>query len=58
MNLGGSDLEPTIEARSPSGVARASIAADLDKSEEGVLIAIDPHFNEPLTLTRRIALAP
>ena len=47
-----------VEARAPTGVASATVAAGFDRQQQGVLVAIGPDFGDFLNLARRIALAP
>ena len=39
-------------------MAGAAVAADLDKGDKRVLVAVDPHLDEPLGLAGGVALAP
>ena len=39
-------------------MAGAAVAADVDESKKGVLVAVDPHFDQRLGLAGRVALAP
>ena len=46
----GVGLDPPVEAGAAAGVTGAAVAADLDEGEKGVLVAVDPHLDEPLDL--------
>ena len=52
------DLDPTIETGATAGMAGAAVAAHLNKGDERVLIAVDPHFDEALGLAGGVAFAP
>ena len=51
-------LDPAIEARPPAGMTGAAVAGDGDERQKGVLVAVDPHFDQGLGLARGVALAP
>src|SRR3954451_25255306 len=56
LAAGGLDLP--VEAGAAARVAAAAVARDLDFEDEGILIAIDPHFQDGLDLPAGRALVP
>ena len=51
-------MSESAKSKARPGVTRSAVAADGDESKKGVLVAIDPHFDQRLGLAGCVSLTP